>query len=230
MQRLAFDRRPEGRVEIDLCFTCRGIWFDPYESTQLAPGAVLELFGMIHAQAGDPRPMGERLPCPRCERALSLTHDMQRSTRITYYRCTSGDGRFTTFYQFLREKQFVRELTPAEVLRLKAQLAQVKCSSCGAPIDLARDAECPYCHMPLAILDADAVRKTLTELSAAEEARHRVDPTAQMQARLEGERILQRLRQYEGHAASTWDFGVGVGDDAGLFDLVSGAIDFLMTD
>jgi hypothetical protein len=217
-------------VEIDLCFACRGIWFDRYESTQLAPGAVIELFGIIHEQSADPRPLGERLPCPRCERALALTHDMQRSTRITYYRCASGDGRFTTFYQFLREKQFVRELTPAEVLRLKAQVAQVRCSSCGAPIDLARDSECRYCHMPLAILDADAVRKTLAELSSAEEARHRVDPTAPIQARLQGERILRRLRQYEGRATSSWDFDGGSGDGTGLFDLVSGAIDFLMTD
>ena len=229
MQRRTFDRRPEGRVVIDLCFGCRGIWFDPYESTQLAPGAVLELFGMIHEEAGDPRPLGERLPCPRCERALALTHDMQRSTRITYYRCTSGDGRFTTFYQFLREKQFVREMTPAEVERLKAQVSQVRCSSCGAPIDLARDAQCRYCHMPLAILDADAVRKTLEDLSQAEHARHVVDPMAPMQARLEGQRILRRLSQYEGRSAGGW-WSADVGGGSGLFDLVSGAIDFLMTD
>lgn len=231
MQRRSFDRRPDGRVDIDLCFACRGIWFDPYESTQLAPAAVIELFGMIHEQAGEPRPLAERLPCPRCDRALALTHDMQRSTRITYYRCTSGDGRFTTFYQFLREKQFVREMTPAEVERLKAQVAQVKCSSCGAPIDLARDAQCRYCHMPLAILDADAVRKTLADLTAAESARHRVDPMAPMQAKLEGQRMLRRLSQYEGHAANGWwnsDFGGGSIVD--LSDLVSGAIDFLMTD
>jgi len=230
MQRRTFERRPDGRVEIDLCFDCRGIWFDRYESTQLAPGAVIELFGVIHAQSGDPRPLGERLPCPRCHRALALTHDLQRSTRFTYYRCASGDGRFTTFYQFLREKQFVREMTPAEVDRLKAQVSQVKCSGCGAPIDLARDAQCRYCHMPLAILDPDAVRKTLAELSVAEDARHHLDPTAPMQARLEGERILRRLRQYEGGGASGWGPGIAVGDGVGLFDLVSGAIDFLMTD
>ena len=229
MQRRAFDRRPDGRVEIDLCFSCRGIWFDQYESSQLAPGAVIELFGLIHEQSPDPRPLGERLPCPRCERALALTHDIQRTTRITYYRCTGGDGRFTTFYQFLREKQFVREMTPVEVQRLKAQVAQVRCSSCGAPIDLARDAECRYCHMPLAILDADAVRKTLTDLSEAERARHRVDPTAPMQAQLEGQRILRRLAQYDSHAANGWPVDAA-GAGLGVFDLVSGAIDFLMTD
>ena len=230
MQRRAFDRRPEGRIEIDLCFACRGIWFDHYESTQLAPGAVIELFGMIHAHAAGPRPLGDRLPCPRCTRALALTHDIQRSTRITYYRCASGDGRFTTFYQFLREKQFVREMTPAEVERLKAQLAQVRCSSCGAPIDLARDAQCRYCHMPLAILDPEAVRKTLAELSDAERKRGAVDPLGPMQARLEGQRILRRLQQYEGRAAGGWAMDLGGSSLDGLADLVSGAIDFLMTD
>jgi len=228
MQRRAFDRRPDGRVDIDLCFTCRGIWFDPYESTQLAPGAVIELFRVIHEQPDEPRPLGERLPCPRCQRALAITHDLQRTTRFTYYRCTSGDGRFTTFYQFLREKQFVREMTPAEISRLKAQVAQVKCSSCGAPIDLARDSQCRYCHMPLAILDPEAVRKALADLGQAEHQRRQVDPTAPMEAQLQAQRMIQRLRAYDS-GRPDWPMPAD-GGLAGLCDLVADSITHLMSE
>jgi hypothetical protein len=229
MERRAFERRPQGRVDVDLCFGCRGIWFDSFESSALAPAAVIELFGVIHERGDAPaRPLGDALRCPACRGGLALTHDIQRTTRITYYRCARGDGRFTTFYQFLREKSFVRELSPAEVSRLRERVAQVKCSSCGAPVDLARDAVCSHCRMPLAILDADAVKTTLAELAAAEAARHQVDPTAPMQAMLAGQRMQRRLAAVEHDGAwPGWQPGFA-GD--GIVDLVSTAIDFLMTD
>jgi Zn-finger nucleic acid-binding protein len=177
MQSRALERRLQGPTQIDLCFGCRGFWFDSYESSQLAPGAVIELFRAIHEGRDAPaRAVAGTLHCPRCHGALVLTHDMQLNTHITYHRCAQGHGRFTSFYQFLREKRFVRELTPPEVAALKARVSQVRCSGCGAPIDLARDAACSYCHMPLAILDADTVRATLAELSEAERQRHELDP------------------------------------------------------
>ena len=47
----------------------------------------------------------------------------------------------------------------------------MRCSSCGAPIDLQRDTACGFCKAPLAILDADAVAKALREWSQAEKRR-----------------------------------------------------------
>jgi len=231
MERRAFPRRPEGKVEVDLCFMCHGAWFDPHESSILAPAGVIALFSAIHERQGESaRPLGDSLRCPACPRTLVLTHDLQRTTRFTYFRCPSGDGRFTTFYQFLREKSFVRELSATEVTRLRATIAQVKCSSCGGAIDLARDAACPYCHMPIAVLDADAVKTALADLAQAERQRHQVDPLAPMQAALAGQRVARRLAASEGRGAwGSWS-PVG-GDVTGLgVDLVASAIDFLMSD
>jgi hypothetical protein len=226
MQPRALERRLQGRTDIDLCFGCRAIWFDSYESSQLAAGAVIELFRAIHEAQGEAqRPLGASLRCPRCRSSLQLTHDLQRTTRITYYRCLEGHGRFTTFYQFLREKRFVRELSAAEVAGLRATISQVKCSSCGAPIDLARDAQCSHCHMPLAILDADAVRTALAELAEAERRRQEVDPGAAMQAMIATRQMERRLASYEGRASGTLGLELG-----GLGDLVSSAIEYLITE
>ena len=172
MRRESFGSRSvTGRgVDLDICYDCHGIWFDPFESAQLSPAAILQLFESIRKQDTSARPLAVTCSCPTCHRALSLTHDFERTNRLTYYRCAAGHGRFTTFMQFLREKNFVRALNPAEVSRLRAVVAQVKCSSCGAPVDLASDMECSYCHSPIAVLDADAVGKTVAELKAQDAA------------------------------------------------------------
>jgi hypothetical protein len=198
MRRQSYARRPDGTVDLDLCFDCRAIWFDAYESSALAPAAIIELFRTIAAQDDRPaRPIASVTRCVTCRVPLQLTHDIERTNRIVYYRCPAGHGRFTTFLQFLREKEFVRSLSPVEVLRLRAKVAQVRCSSCGAPVDIADDAQCPYCHAPIAILDADAVRRTLEELDDAERRRHTVDPHAAIDALLEGQRMQWRLDRME---------------------------------
>lgn len=187
MKRETFGRKPLGTLDLDLCFDCQAIWFDAFESPQLTPGAVLKLFREIDAQRSrTPRAPGPVLRCVTCRDRLALTHDIQRTNRIVYYRCPEGHGRFTTFLQFLREKDFVRSLTPVEVQRLSAAVGQVRCSSCGAPVDIARDAECPYCHAPISILDVDAVRRTLDELGQEERQSAHVDPGAVLDALLMG--------------------------------------------
>lgn len=195
MQRRAVARKPVGIVEIDLCNGCQAIWFDLFESAQLAPGAVLDLFREIHEQRESPmRPLARVLHCCACRRPLQLTHDMQRDNRITYYRCVEGHGRFTPFFQFLREKNFVRTLTALEVERLRAHVAQVRCSSCGAPVDLTQDPQCSYCGAPISMLDADAVRRTLAELSLDERHRNRVDPGAAVEALLAGHGFERNMK------------------------------------
>lgn len=173
MRRQTFASRastPRGGVDLDICYDCHGIWFDPFESAQLSPAAILQLFEAIRKQDTPARPLAVTCACPVCHHALALTHDFERTNRLTYYRCSTGHGRFTTFMQFLREKNFVRTLSPAEMYRLRAVVAQVRCSSCGAPIDLASDAECRYCHAPIDFLDAESVSKTVAELKAADAA------------------------------------------------------------
>jgi len=40
---LCVGARPLGHLALDYCMSCRGIWFDPRESTRLALASVLEL-------------------------------------------------------------------------------------------------------------------------------------------------------------------------------------------
>ena len=84
---------------------------------------------------------------------------------VTYHRCGRDHGRLTTFFHFLREKQFVRNLTPMELHSIKATVAEVRCFGCGAAVDITRDTACAHCGAPLSVLDSQAVEKALEELS-----------------------------------------------------------------
>jgi hypothetical protein len=92
---------------------------------------------------------------------MKLTNDRVRNTRFVYQACRHGHGRFTTFYNFLSEKQFVRELTPAERNKLCATVKQIKCSGCGAPVDLTKSDACEYCRAPVSVFDRDAAKKAI---------------------------------------------------------------------
>ncbi len=168
LQSQKLQRHDQGVVEVDLCFACAGIWFDHGVSVLLAPAAIIELFKQIYAHRNDARqPTSNQLNCPRCHDALVLSFDLCKSGRFSYYMCHRGDGRFTPFFQFLREKQFVRNLTMGELERVRSQVRQITCSACGAPIDLEHESQCKYCHAPVSFLDPDAVDKALRMWSDA---------------------------------------------------------------
>jgi len=60
-----------GRVEIDLCFGCRGIWFAPPENLKLAPSAMINQLEMLNAHRHDTvSPLANKLDCVRCGRFL----------------------------------------------------------------------------------------------------------------------------------------------------------------
>jgi endogenous inhibitor of DNA gyrase (YacG/DUF329 family) len=217
MQPQRLQRKPLGEETVDVCVACQAIWFDAFESLQLTPGATLALFDTIRKS---PPPLGHalpsRLPCPRCTAPLAMTHDLQRTTRFTYYRCDFGHGRFTPFVQFLREKDFIRPLSPAELARLKETIRVVQCSSCGAPVDLEKDAACPYCRAPIAILDPDAVNATVRNLQSAETQRTTVDVDALVDGMLDAHRHAsdERLQGLDA------DPGTGLGVDLVRLGLV----------
>jgi len=188
------DRKPTGLTTVDVCVACRALWFDGFESLQLTPGATLALLKAIHDAEREPmRTLPSRLPCPRCSGTLALTRDLQRSTRFSYYRCERGHGRFTPFMQFLLEKNFVRPLPPAEIERLRRAVGTVRCSGCGATIDLAADTACRYCRAPVAVLDPDALSRTVESLTSAEARRNRIDPDALAEGLLAAERLNRTL-------------------------------------
>ncbi|MFL5321183.1 MAG: zf-TFIIB domain-containing protein [Myxococcaceae bacterium] len=155
-----------GEVEIDLCKTCDGIWFDDKESLQLAPAGTIQLFKTIaeHRRA-EKKLLSDALSCTRCQGALTQQFDMVKTTRFTYFRCAQGHGRFITFFQFLREKNFITQLTPKEVNELRAQVQVVNCSNCGAPVDLQKSMTCSHCDAPVSVLDPNRVKQVIDELN-----------------------------------------------------------------
>ena len=154
-------------IEITACAPCNLFWFDKAESIRLRPKAVLELFQYIGKTGTARKPLATSFRCPLCSTALAPTQDLQRTTRFTYWRCRNDHGRLITFHQFLREKNFIRPLPPADIARLAAQVKVIRCSGCGAPVDLARDTACGHCGAPIAALDPDALARTVGELEAA---------------------------------------------------------------
>ena len=104
--------------------------------------------------------------CPRCHAALAYTHDLQRTTHFTFWRCVRDHGQLMTFNQFLAEKNFIRAPSPAELAKLRATVRQISCSQCGAPIDLARDDACSHCGAPVALIDPEGVAKAVRDLAA----------------------------------------------------------------
>jgi hypothetical protein len=172
MRSLALPRDPLAPLAVDLCDDCQALWLDATESQQLTPGAVIGLVREIGASRPTRRaPYAALLPCPRCTTPLTLTQDVQHTTRFTYYRCRYGHGRFTPYVQFLREKNFIRPLGADELGRLRAIVATVRCISCGAPVPIDRSAVCPYCGAPVMLLDPDAISNALERLRATEASR-----------------------------------------------------------
>jgi Zn-finger nucleic acid-binding protein len=166
----------QGRpVSIDLCVQCQAFWFDKFESLQLAPASTLRLLKIIGEQTS-PGPTQFADPrCPRCSSVLKLIQDMQRTTRFSYYRCASDHGRFIRFFEFLREKDFIRPVTPQQLEELRHEVQIVNCSNCGAPIDLSAASACAHCKSPVSILDMKQPEALLAQLRKASEPRP-IDP------------------------------------------------------
>lgn len=113
--------------------------------------------------------------------SLQLSHDRQRNTAFQYRRCETGHGRLITFFDFLREKDFLRPLSKEQVEELKRNVQTVGCSNCGAPIDLARGSTCPHCGSPLSMLDLKQAGALVEQLRKAADPNRPVDPTLPLQ-------------------------------------------------
>lgn len=187
-------------VTIDVCQPCQSFWFDEWESASLSPGATLSLFRIIGERVARPRQTPADLAkCPRCHARLRQTHDMQHATRFEYLRCPHGHGRLTSFFDFLREKDFIRPLTPQQLAELRQNLQSVQCSNCGAPIDLASGDTCGHCGTPLSMLDVAQAEKLLQQLRHAEDRTSAgVDPSLPLEltrARRDVEAAFARMPQ-----------------------------------
>jgi Zn-finger nucleic acid-binding protein len=167
MDALPLEGTYRGPMTIDVCTACRGFWFDAGEQFRLTPATTLALVRRVGTSREVPRQrMRTRLPCPRCNLALSLTYDLVRDDKYRFYRCPSQHGVFMPFFEFLRSQDLVRGLTPQEVDGLKKKLVSITCSSCGAPIDLQTQTRCDSCGSGLAIVDLDHLGDALRQLDA----------------------------------------------------------------
>ncbi|MBK7023414.1 MAG: zf-TFIIB domain-containing protein [Sulfuritalea sp.] len=194
-----FPRKLAGEVELDLCFACQGIWFDDYESLHLAPAGVIDLFKLIHERRDDQRlPLASPLRCPRCNEQLIQSQDRVKSGLFNYQRC-GQHGRFISFAQFMIEKGFVRQLSGAEIREISARIAVVRCTGCGAPVDIRKQSACGHCRAPIAILDPQAVEQALAGYHrAAVKQAAPTDPAALAEAVLLTERERSRRQRERG--------------------------------
>lgn len=193
-------------VEIDVCLPCQALWFDGRESLRLAPASTLRLFRIIGDEAARARhPLPARSTCPRCNLTLVPTQDMQRNTRFQYRRCPKQHGRFITFFDFLREKNFIKPLSPAEIDELRAHVQIVNCSNCGAPIDLAKGSACEHCKSPLSMLDLKQAEAVVEQLRGADRKLASVDPAVVLNAAAARMQVERAFSQFEGRSSSWWD-------------------------
>jgi uncharacterized protein YbaR (Trm112 family) len=178
MQEQTLDGHLGRPVIIDFCRPCQSFWFDAYESLNLTPGSTLTLFRVIGEQIARREPTeGDVAKCPRCKGRLRLTHDLQRQTPFEYLRCPNGHGRLTTFFDFLREKDFIRPLTAQQIAELREKVQTVNCSNCGGPVDLSKGTACPHCGSALSMLDMQQAGALVAQLRSAEDRAHQpVDP------------------------------------------------------
>ena len=193
---------------IDLCQPCQSVWFDSRENLQLTPGATLTMFRIIGEHVARPATQDRDLTkCPRCNAQLRRTQDRQRNTRFEYFRCPNNHGRLTTFFDFLKEKDFVRPLTPQQIAELRRNVQIINCSNCGGPIDLAKRSDCGHCGSPLSMLDTQQAERLVAQLREADRTDKVVDPALPLaleRARRQTESVFEGL---EGRAG--WDVEIG---------------------
>ena len=165
-----------GPLEIELCTACQAFWFDKYESLKLSPASILQLMKLIGEHSGSaPQIISKALLCPRCSGHLLPTNDIQRTTRFSYWRCGNEHGKFMRFFDFLKEKNFIRPMPAADIDELKKNVRTVNCSNCGAPIDLTAASACMHCGSAISMLDMNQMQQTLAQLQKAAEPRP-IDP------------------------------------------------------
>ena len=219
MTAMTLDGRLGGQVAIDICATCQAFWFDHFESLKLSPGSTLKLMKFIgeHSTPGKPS-LPETLHCPRCATTLHLAHDLQRNMPFTYWRCASDDGHFITFFEFLKEKNFIHVLSPDQIKELRQNVQFVNCSTCGASINLETNSSCPYCHSPISMLDMKQPQLMLEQLKQAAEPKP-IDPALALKVASAKMALETSLADYD-RRPEWWS-------EASCFGLVGAGLTFL---
>jgi len=196
------DSRLGAAITGEVCPACQAFWFDQGKDFQLSPRSTLQLMKYIGEHSSSTKPgLRQDLMCPRCGITLTLAHDMARTVRFTYWNCPNEHGHFISFFEFLKEKNFIHPLSPKEIQQLRESIHTVNCSSCGAAIDLGTSSVCPYCQSPISMLDLKEQQRMLEQLKQAAEPKP-VDPTLPMKLAMVKE---QTSALFQEHDAEWWE-------------------------
>ncbi|MBP9806135.1 MAG: hypothetical protein KBE22_14695, partial [Candidatus Accumulibacter sp.] len=71
---------------------------------------------------------------------------------------------------------------------LARKVQTIRCSGCGAPVDIRRDHVCTHCRSPIVILDPDAVHTALEDFGRKASRQEHIDPHAVADALIANER------------------------------------------
>jgi hypothetical protein len=202
MAEMTLDSRVGVSFTAEVCAACQAFWFDQGKDFQLSPRSTLQLMKYIgeHSSAAKPA-LRQDMMCPRCGTTLTLAHDMARNVRFNYWDCANQHGHFISFFDFLKEKNFIHPLSPPEIQKLRESIQAVNCSNCGASIDLQTNTACPYCHSPISILDLKQQQQMLAQLKEAAEPKP-VDPTLPLKLALAKQ---QTEALFRGHDDEWWE-------------------------
>jgi hypothetical protein len=224
MQSHTLDGHLGREVEVELCVPCQSVWFDARENLQLTPGATLNMFRLIGERVGRLAPEDRDIArCPRCNAQLRRTQDMQRTTRFEYFRCPNDHGRLSTFFDFLKEKDFVRPLTAQQIAELRRNVQTINCSNCAAPLDLATRSQCGHCGSPLSMLDLHQAERLVAQLREADRTDKLVDPAlplALARARRQAESAFEGVPGYRDWDDDTFSLGLIGAGLATLFKMI----------
>ena len=105
-----------------------------------------------------------------------------------------------TFFNFLREKNFIRPLSPQQLEELRENIQMVNCSNCGAPIDLGTASSCTHCGSPVSMLDMKQAEQMIAQLRQADRHDRPIDPALPLQLERARRDVEASLGSWQGDA------------------------------
>jgi hypothetical protein len=112
---------------------------------------------------------------------------------------------------FLREKDFVRPLSPQQLEELRRNIQTINCSNCGAPIDITHDSACAHCGSAVSMLDLAHMARTIDQLQTAAGERTPVEGAQAERQTPDIEALMAKLKAEERAASSPNLIEVGLG-------------------
>lgn len=152
---------------------CAPGWFDAFESVQLTPGGTLALFREVTGAGATPASTTHAVSALHARAARHARSAACNS--IPLLAVSPWPRALHAFRSVPAREDFIRPLSAAEIERLRSHIRTIRCSGCGAPVDLARDMVCRYCSAPIEALDPAAIEIAVQRLDNAERKRGEID-------------------------------------------------------